>query len=311
LTIAASQGLAAEFSPGVQVVPVSGTASFLLMVHNTGNIEDTYTTTIVGTSGPVAAHLVGLDGQPTQAIAGFALPGLATGAILLESDIGAAGQGTVTVKVQSQSDTARAVTTMASIATPAPTPTPTPTPTATPAPIPTPAPAPSATSPVTVTGLTVTKVKLSKKPHAPRALVLDVKFSGALDAHAAQNLGAYVAFSGKIKKVHKVKQVIYNKLVPLTQAIYFPAASSVVLLPRGKPKLPKLEQLQVNVQVLTDPMGRPINNGKNFDATVTNTGFIVTTIGASLASAAPAAPALDALFEQSSALPARGIREFP
>jgi hypothetical protein len=142
----------------------------------------------------------------------------------------------------------------------------------------------------------VKKVKVGKSPRAPKALALDVMFSGALDAKAAQNLGAYTAFSGKVKKVHKVAQVTYNKFVPLTQAIYFPAVTSVVLLPRGKHKLSKLEQLQVNVSILTAPTGRPINNGKNFKAAVTNTGFIVTTIGSTPASAAPAAASIDALF---------------
>ena len=71
----------------------------------------------------------------------------------------------------------------------------------------------------------------------------------------------------------------------------------MVLLPRGKHTLPKLEQLQVNVSVLTDPMGRPINNGKNFNATVTNTGLVISRRGARQA-AAPTAAAVDALFEQ-------------
>ena len=103
--------------------------------------------------------------------------------------------------------------------------------------------------------------------------MLFVQFSGALDSKAAQNLAAYTVFSGKIKKVHKVSQVLYNKLVPLTKAIYNASADSVILVPRGKHTLPKLEQLQVNVSVLTDPMGRPINNGKNFNATVTGDSF--------------------------------------
>ena len=115
---------------------------------------------------------------------------------------------------------------------------------------------------------------------------------------AAQDLAAYTLFSGKIKKVHKVSEVLYNKLVPLQQAIYFPASHTVALIPRGLHTLPKLEQLQVNVSILTDPMGRPINNGKNFDATVTNTGFILSTTGNTPAIAAPAPAAVDALFDR-------------
>src|SRR5262249_56618761 len=117
--------------------------------------------------------------------------------------------------------------------------------------------------------------QLKKKKRAPKALALGISFSGALDATAAQNLAAYTVFSGKVKKVHKVSQVTYNGFVPLVQAIYFPASNTVALLPRGKRKLPKLEQLHVNVSILTDPMGRSINNGKNFTATVSNTGLVI------------------------------------
>jgi len=150
---------------------------------------------------------------------------------------------------------------------------------------------------VTITSFAVEKVHIGKIAHRQRALVLFVQFSGALATTAAQNLAAYTAFAGKIKKVHKVSEVIYNRLVPLTQAIYNSGADSVILLPRGKHKLPKLEQLQLNVSVLTDPMGRRINNGKNFTATLTHSGFILSTTGAAPASDAPAASAIDALSE--------------
>ena len=86
--------------------------------------------------------------------------------------------------------------------------------------------------------------------------MLFVQFSGALSTTAAQNLAAYTVFSGKTKKVHKVSQILYNKLVPLTEAVYDASADTVILVPRGKHALPKLEQLQVNVSVLTDPVGR-------------------------------------------------------
>ena len=41
-----------------KVLPVPGTSSFLLLVNNTGNTEDAYTATIMGTSGPVTANLM-------------------------------------------------------------------------------------------------------------------------------------------------------------------------------------------------------------------------------------------------------------
>jgi uncharacterized repeat protein (TIGR01451 family) len=148
-----------------------------------------------------------------------------------------------------------------------PSPTPTPTPTSTPAPAP--------TSPVTITSFVVEKVKVGTGRHATRALALGVGFSGPLSATAAQNLAAYTVFSGKVKKVHKMSQVLYNSSVPLNQAIYSSASDTLALLPRGKHALPKLEQLHVNVSILTDPSGRPINYGKNFTATVTNAGLII------------------------------------
>ena len=149
---------------------------------------------------------------------------------------------------------------------------------------------------MTVTAFNLEKVVLGTGRHKKRYLVLGVGYSGGLNPTGAQNLAAYTVYSGKIEKVHKVSQVVYNKLVPLTQAIYFPAQDFVALVPKGQRKLPKLEQLQVNVSIVTDPMGRPINNGQNFTATVTNTGLIVSASGQ--AAAAPAAAVVDALFER-------------
>jgi sugar lactone lactonase YvrE len=150
------------------------------------------------------------------------------------------------------------------------------TPTPSPTPTPTPTPTPASTSPVTVTAVTVTQFKQGTKRHVTKVPALDVFFSGSLSATAAQNVAAYTAFSGKIKKVRKVSQLSFNTLVPITQAIYSPSTNSVLLVSRGKSSLPRFEQLHVNVSILTDPAGRPIYNGKNFTATVTNTGLVVT-----------------------------------
>jgi len=151
---------------------------------------------------------------------------------------------------------------------------------------------------VTITAFQVEKVKIGSKRHAKKALVFFVQFSGALSATAAQNLAPYTVFAGKMKKIHKVTQVLYNKPVPLVQSIYNPSADTVILLPRGKHTLPKLEQLQVNVSLLTDPQGRPINNGKNFSATVTHSGLIISPSLIAASSDAPAPAAIDALFER-------------
>jgi hypothetical protein len=166
---------------------------------------------------------------------------------------------------------------------------------------------------LTITSFGALKVKISKKPHASRAIALEFGFSGALDPRAAQNRAAYMVFSGKVKKVHKASQVLYKKFVPLSQAIHFSASDTLALLPRGLHKLPKFEQLQVNVSILTDPMGRPINNGKNFNATVTNSGLVISTRAEAEAaiSTPPPAAAIDALFERGMVPSSREAGEEP
>jgi large repetitive protein len=106
LVIPTTMGMTSSFSPATQLLPIPGTASFLLLVNNTGNLQDSYTATITGTTGPVTANLVDLDGSPTQTIPIFILPGLSTGAIVLQTDLTSAAEGTVTVQVTSLSNDA-------------------------------------------------------------------------------------------------------------------------------------------------------------------------------------------------------------
>jgi hypothetical protein len=167
------------------------------------------------------------------------------------------------------------------------------------------------TSPVTITSFRVGTIKVGMGRLARRVPALSMGFSGALSSTAAQNLAAYMAFSGTVRRVRKVVQVLYNKPVPLRQAIYFPANNTVALLPTKRVRaLPKLQQLRVNVTILTDPMGRPINNGKNFTATATKTGPVVSSARSS-GSEPPTAAAVDALFEQESGFVVRGVRHGP
>jgi len=101
LTIAPTQSMTAAFNPAQQTLAQPGATSFLLDVNNTGNTQDSYSATISSTTGPVTASLVGLDGLPTQTLPIFILPGLSTGAILLDVSGSAMGTGTVTVTVTS------------------------------------------------------------------------------------------------------------------------------------------------------------------------------------------------------------------
>ena len=114
LSIPTFAGMTAQFSPATMTVVAPGTTTFLLQVNNTGNSQDQYSATIIGTTGPVTASLVGLDGQPTQSISLFLLPALGTGAIALQASLTGTGQGTVTVLVKSLT-TGQETTVVASI----------------------------------------------------------------------------------------------------------------------------------------------------------------------------------------------------
>jgi hypothetical protein len=84
---------------------------------NIGNLEDQYTAQVVATTGPITANLRGLDGQPTQSIPLFILPGLSTGAILLDSVLTAHGSGTVILEVRSLTDSSIVVHAVANVST--------------------------------------------------------------------------------------------------------------------------------------------------------------------------------------------------
>jgi uncharacterized membrane protein len=130
LSMPASTGLTASFTPAAQTLPVPGPALYQLQVNNTGNSEDAYTATILGTSGPITAAFIGLDGRPTQTISVFRLPGLSSGAILLQTTATSPGQGSVTIQVHSLSNNLQAPAT-ATLTVPGTTSPPAPPPAAT------------------------------------------------------------------------------------------------------------------------------------------------------------------------------------
>jgi uncharacterized membrane protein len=203
LNIPTTQGVTAAFSPATQTLPSPGRTTFLLLVHNTGNTEDSYGATILGSNGPITATLVGLDGSPTQSVPIFRVPGLSTGAILLQADLSAVGQGTVTVQVKSL--TTGQVAAPTAIATVTPTAvTPTPTPAATPM-----------LSVTPTRGPRVTRVKRFGFHAMPTTLVLT--FDQALEPATAEDVHNYriVSHDG-----HHVK---------IDRAVYNPANRTVIL----------------------------------------------------------------------------------
>jgi hypothetical protein len=96
-----TQALSATLKPPSQTLKKPGAAAFMVQVNNLGNTEDAYSATIVGKTGRITANLVGLDGQPTQQIDLFRLPGLFQGELLLQTHMATYGTGTVTIRIQS------------------------------------------------------------------------------------------------------------------------------------------------------------------------------------------------------------------
>jgi hypothetical protein len=125
VTIPTTKGMTGQFNPATETLRQIGPATFLLEVNNTGNLEDAYTATITGSTGPLQASLTGLDGLPTQTVPFFRLPGLSTGVLVLQVNLTALQQGTVTVQVQSLSDPTIAMTATATVDIGAPLPVPT------------------------------------------------------------------------------------------------------------------------------------------------------------------------------------------
>jgi uncharacterized membrane protein len=99
--VATNHGLSAFFEPEVVGLPAPGKGYSLLIIRNVGNTEDAFTARITSTSGPLAASLLGPTNQLVQQTGTLRLPGLASGAVLLEGDLTNYGVGTVQVAVSS------------------------------------------------------------------------------------------------------------------------------------------------------------------------------------------------------------------
>jgi hypothetical protein len=231
--------MTAELNPPVQMLPVPGTSSFLLLVHNTGNTEDSYTATIIGTSGPITATLSGLDGQPTTTVPLFRLPGLSTGALLLNTSLTDTGMGTVTVQVQSLHDGTISTSVVATVTAPA-----------LPHPLP---PSPSHSVPLAV----LVEVQVVRVGRRGKPTWLRLTFSAALDLASAQTLKDYTlsqGFKGKGKKRRLLT-------VPLRSATYDPNQHSVMLR-LGKIKKPK-RRSQLLVTGVLDSFGQLFDGDKD------------------------------------------------
>jgi type VI secretion system secreted protein VgrG len=128
----------------------------------------------------VTATLVGLDGSPTQSIPVFRLPGLSTGAIELQADLAALGQGSVKVEVHSLTNTAITATSAAVVV---------------------------ASPSVPADGPKITKVVRYGYYWMPTTLVLS--FDQSLDPATAEDANDY-RIIGPAGGVIRVKSAVYN-----------------------------------------------------------------------------------------------------
>ncbi len=116
---------------------------------------------------------------------------------------------------------------------------------------------------------TATTIK-GKKTRKVKAI--DLQLSAPINAAAAQNLAAYALLSGKAKK----SVVHYSTPVALSQAHYDAATQSLTLIPRNSVKLTRLMQLRITTVMLSDTLGRPVNNGQGIVVTINRSAFTIT-----------------------------------
>ena len=99
VVIAPFTGLDAFFDPAVVVLPAPAEITLPLFVDNLGNLEQTYSASVIATTGSVSASLIGLDDQPTQTIPSFILPGLSEGVFEVIANVTGFGISTITVGI--------------------------------------------------------------------------------------------------------------------------------------------------------------------------------------------------------------------
>jgi uncharacterized protein (TIGR03437 family) len=104
VNIGIRRGVAAAFSPQRQGLAAPGPATLLLEVENTGTAEGTYMARITGTTGPIQANLIGLDGLPSQTIPSFILPGVTQGLITVAAVFTGPQEASVTAEIVSLDD---------------------------------------------------------------------------------------------------------------------------------------------------------------------------------------------------------------
>jgi large repetitive protein len=116
VAVAGTRGVTASILPTpVSMESVPALTTVLAVIRNAGNVNDAYSASIVGTTGPVTATLTDLSGQHVQVVPQFYLEALGTGLLPLNIMLTGPGNGTVTVKIASLTDPTLTATAVATI----------------------------------------------------------------------------------------------------------------------------------------------------------------------------------------------------
>ena len=103
--VPSSKQVSAAFNPARTALNAPGAATMLLQIQNTGTTQDSYTATILSTSGPVSqVSIIDITGLNVQTTSPFILPGVTSGELAVNATLTGNSSGTVTVKITSQSD---------------------------------------------------------------------------------------------------------------------------------------------------------------------------------------------------------------
>ncbi len=123
-----------------------------------------------------------------------------------------------------------------------------------------------------INSLQVEAIKAATGKKAKKETVLVLQFSGALNAAAADNAGAYglapvikVRASGKGKN-RKPATIKLGSPLALASAIYNGSNKQVTLAPRTKLTASKPEELIVNGTLITDTLGRELDGADDGQA---------------------------------------------
>lgn len=99
VTISAFTGFNAYFDPSVVILPAPASITLPLFVENLGNMEQSYSASIIATTGTVTASFIGVDDLSTQTIPTFILPGLTQGILEITADVTGFGISTIIVGI--------------------------------------------------------------------------------------------------------------------------------------------------------------------------------------------------------------------